>query len=360
MGEFSLTIVVLGIVLGALQLAAGIVIGRYLPIQRGRHPSSDRPQTSDLEPFARRLHQLVTGATSDADAPDADAPDAAERQILAPTGLEDARPPESSQTDAVKPLADAVFRLVARVIRLNRRLQARLSKAEVKLRRQSEQIRWHAEEARTDALTGLLNRRAFDDELGRRISEWQRKGTSCCLMMVDMDHFKVLNDRHGHPGGDRVLQTVAGVLLDSVREMDVVARFGGEEFAVVLPNTALEDAEVVTERVRRTVESTLIHFEGCEIRVTISSGLAATVEGDGVASLVSRADAALYASKHAGRNCVHSQRPSGCERIQLDVEPAPRVSLSVDGAPPEPILDPELEAACTELRERLAEFNGGS
>jgi diguanylate cyclase len=347
------TIVVLGIVLGAVQLAAGIVIGRYLPVGRDRHRSSDRPEPSDLEPFARRLYGLVTGATSETLAPD-EAP----RQISALADLEGPRPRESSLSDAANPLADAVFRLVAKVIRLNRGLQTRLFEAEEKLRRQSEQIRCHAEEARTDALTGLLNRRAFDDELGRRVSQWRRKRTPCCLMMVDIDYFKVLNDRHGHPGGDRVLQALARILLDAVREMDFVARFGGEEFAVVLPDTALDDAEIVAERLRLTVESTPIQVEDDKILVTVSSGLAVTVEADDAASLIARADAGLYASKHAGRNCTHSQRPSGCERIQVDVEPASRWSLAAAKAAPEPVLDPELEAACTELRERLAEFTG--
>src|SRR6185295_757566 len=132
----------------------------------------------------------------------------------------------------------------------NAELQQRLEQAEKQLAVQAVQIKAHESEARTDSLTTLSNRRAFDDELKRRLNEWQRKGTPCTLVMMDIDFFKKFNDTHGHQVGDEVLRQVAKVLGVQSREMDIPCRYGGEEFAVILPATEALKACKVAERIR--------------------------------------------------------------------------------------------------------------
>ena len=130
----------------------------------------------------------------------------------------------------------AVFSAMDQMLAANSELQQRLEQAEKQLAAQAAEIKAHESEARTDSLTGLSNRRAFDDELKRRLSEWQRKGTPCTLVLIDIDFFKKFNDTHGHQVGDEVLRQVAKVLSKQSREMDLPCRYGGEEFAVILPD----------------------------------------------------------------------------------------------------------------------------
>src|SRR4029079_9463224 len=115
----------------------------------------------------------------------------------------------------------AVFTAMDQMLAANTELQQRLEQAEKQLAAQAQEIKAHESEARTDSLTSLSNRRAFDDELKRRLSEWQRKGTPCTLVLLDIDHFKKFNDTHGHQVGDEVLRQVAKVLIAQCREMDM-------------------------------------------------------------------------------------------------------------------------------------------
>ncbi len=161
-------------------------------------------------------------------------------------------------------------------------------------------------EARTDPLTGLANRRALDEELERRIAQWQRRGTVLSLLLVDVDHFKRFNDRHGHQAGDEMLCLVAQTLRDTLREMDVVTRYGGEEFAAVLPETNLTEATRAAERVRQAVANTVVACDGEELHNTVSVGIAQATETDDAVSLIGRADDALYAAKEAGRNRTYA------------------------------------------------------
>jgi diguanylate cyclase len=195
--------------------------------------------------------------------------------------------------------------VVAKLIQANQQMHEKLASTEDKLREQAQKIQTHAAEARTDALTLLVNRRAFDDELARRCAEYIRQGNAFSLIMSDVDNFKEFNDAHGHPTGDEVLRGVAKMLRRKTREMDLVARYGGEEFAVILPGTNLNDAEMVALRACEGVEKTPFNHEGKELHVTMSFGVAEVNGNEDGAALVSRSDKALYAAKESGRNSVY-------------------------------------------------------
>lgn len=198
-----------------------------------------------------------------------------------------------------------VVKAFASIAVANENLQAKLDLAEAQIKDQAEQIRSHESEARTDALTSLANRRAFDDELKRRLSEWKRNGTPISLLLMDVDHFKKFNDTYGHQAGDEVLRRVGESLIECCRDMDLPCRYGGEEFAVIMPATECIDGGQLAERVRESIESMTVDFDQQKLRVTMSLGLTQAIEEDDLASVIKRADDALYSSKEAGRNNTH-------------------------------------------------------
>ncbi len=168
---------------------------------------------------------------------------------------------------------------------------------------------WEIEEinrrARTDALTGLANRQQFEDRLTRIVAETNRFGGSCALVVADIDRFKHVNDTFGHQFGDQVLKRVAAALQNEIRTVDLAARYGGEEVAILLPQTNLEGACQLAERLRKAVARHPHTVGGREITVTISLGVAAYPEGARDRDqLFLVADRALYAAKRAGRNRV--------------------------------------------------------
>lgn len=160
--------------------------------------------------------------------------------------------------------------------------------------------------AATDGLTGLLNRSEFDRLLAEEIKRGERYGNPASLIMIDIDHFKKFNDTFGHQGGDETLRTVARTVGESVRDVDNVCRFGGEEIAVILPATDAASAQHTAERIRATVAERDIHLEsGQTAKVTISLGVATYPTcGSTPESLLKTADAALYRSKEQGRDRV--------------------------------------------------------
>jgi diguanylate cyclase (GGDEF)-like protein len=158
-----------------------------------------------------------------------------------------------------------------------------------------------------DALTGLANRRSFDLALAREIDRVARSGEPALLLALDIDHFKRVNDRYGHIAGDAVIQAVAAALLDSVRPMDLVARIGGEEFAIILPSCASAFGETVAERIRRRVERMPVTVgAGQQITVSVSVGGAFAPQWvrSTPALWAERADQQLYRAKAMGRNLV--------------------------------------------------------
>jgi diguanylate cyclase (GGDEF)-like protein len=159
----------------------------------------------------------------------------------------------------------------------------------------------------TDALTHLANRRQFDESLVTELGRVRRYGRSLSLLMLDIDHFKDVNDRHGHVTGDAVLFHVAQIIHDRVRHHDLAARFGGEELAVLMPETDLAGARIVAEELRRAVEQHVVEYAEQHLHVTVSVGCAELLPSDADAqAFLCRCDAQLYRAKAAGRNCVCS------------------------------------------------------
>jgi diguanylate cyclase (GGDEF)-like protein len=174
-----------------------------------------------------------------------------------------------------------------------------------------------------DPLTGLYNRRYMEDALGRYISLAERSGSATSVVMIDLDNFKRLNDEHGHPKGDAVLRDVAAQLTAALRPSDVIARYGGEELIVILPNCGLEDAALKAEMLRMRIES-LSDAHG--MSVTASFGVASVPEtSTGAADVIPVADAALYAAKKAGKNMIScAERRAGRD----DRNSSPRLAVT--------------------------------
>ncbi|KNZ33800.1 MAG: diguanylate cyclase [Methylibium sp. NZG] len=163
-----------------------------------------------------------------------------------------------------------------------------------------------------DPLTGLANRRQFELALAREVDRVARTGESAMVLMIDIDHFKKINDTHGHAAGDLVLKAVALVLQDCIRPMDTVARFGGEEFAMVLPNCAPGFGHAVAERIRLEVQNLAVPVvPGREISVTVSIGGAFAPQWvrSSAPLWLERADQKLYQAKAGGRNQAHVEQP---------------------------------------------------
>ena len=165
--------------------------------------------------------------------------------------------------------------------------------------------------ARTDALTGLSNRRDFYEKAGNEIARSRRSGQPFCVLMLDVDHFKTVNDQYGHAGGDDVLRQLAHRLTAQLRTVDVPARVGGEEFAVLMPETLLADAALAAERLRTALQASPVTLhDGRSLRITVSLGLTQWSAADAdIDTALQRADAALYRAKDAGRNTLCTQAP---------------------------------------------------
>ncbi|WP_440105915.1 diguanylate cyclase [Acidovorax sp. BL-A-41-H1] len=197
-----------------------------------------------------------------------------------------------------------VFIVLGGCIALNLRIQRIRAKLQRQREALAEALAVNRELATRDELTGLLNRRAMQDLMALEQRRALRTGRSLMLAQLDIDHFKPVNDTHGHSTGDRALQAFASTVRASVRDTDVLARWGGEEFVLMLAETGPEDARDLLDRVRQTVEALEIPHASGVVRLTVSAGLAQHRTGDTIDQTLERADQALYTAKALGRNRV--------------------------------------------------------
>ena len=273
---------------------------------------------------------------------------------------------------------DDVYAAVGQLIESNEQMQTQLQLAQDRIQEQTMQIESAERRAETDALTQIPNRRAFDNHLLKRHE--LGAGEAGSLALLDVDHFKKFNDMYGHRAGDEVLRVVAKVLHSHLHSHGLVARFGGEEFALILNACPIEEATILIERARVAIGQRVIEFEGERLKVKASAGVADLMEGETSASWLQRADEALYRSKEAGRDCAHRMEgstpiligPSDGETESNDTHGEVSVSaklessdpIEVDGAGDNPKVSnvfaslpvrEDLEKSFDEIRDRTKE-----
>ena len=209
----------------------------------------------------------------------------------------------------------AVVDAVSRIVQVNDELTQQLTEAKLELNRQSEVIEQQAAVAMADLVTGFPNRRGFDDELRRRLAQWQHQETPISVLMIDLDNLTQLEQEHGKGAADDVLRGVAGVLSETMRAMDLIGRYDDTQFAVALPGTQLEEAQATAERLRAAVAAREFHIGDTPVRITVSQGVAQAQPGDNMGSLLERTSVALAASQEAGGNCAFTHNGGKCEAI---------------------------------------------
>ncbi len=353
-----------GCLLGAVQLVAGIAIGFW--IRRGdRWAHRSRQEMLQAGVIAQRLQTLADEMSSSVGEHRSQLDQAT--QLLA-----------SGDGRSDEALAGLVVDVIGHVVRANQSLQLKLETAEHRLEEQATEIEAHISRSLTDPLTGLPNRREFNERLEERMAGWSRRREPFSLLLLDVDRFKKLNDEYGHLAGDQVLAAIGRALRGAVRREDAVARYGGEEFAILLPNTSLDQAIHVAQNVRGAVAATTVEHNGERFAVTLSGGLAMIGDKERSDSLIQRADAALYTAKDAGRNCTFVHDGVGCrsaedfrqnggppvgfaadvaQLIHAPDDPRPAAGASTDEVPfevgaylPRENISAELAQTCDELR----------
>lgn len=306
-----------GMALGAGWWLRGFVFRRLPPAAPPQPPESEKA-TARARDVLSRLHDMATRMAED-------------------VGAHSSRVQEISDELNQSESEDSVFAAVEKLIESNEQMRQQLQAVEVKLQKQAEQIEVHVHEARTDSVTRIANRRAFDTELARCEERLRKNGRTSTLMMVDIDHFKRVNDQHGHQAGDHVLCDVAQRLRRQVGVDKFVARYGGEEFAVIFPGKSADEIQDAAERLRASIGETSVRFASLDLRITASAGLASLFAGEDPTAALKRADDALYASKAAGRDCGHYHDGQTISRMETATAPVPEEQV-VD----EPALDPRL------------------
>jgi diguanylate cyclase len=213
----------------------------------------------------------------------------------------------STDVEAIKTVVTNLADATRRVHKENQSLEARLAESTSEVERLREHLEQVRRDATTDGLTNLANRKAFDDELDRACSDADEQGSSICLAVLDIDHFKGFNDTWGHQTGDQVIRYVASVIGRVAAPPRFAARYGGEEFAMIFPREASSAVAAVLEEIRVEVSSRMLKRRSTNEdlgAITVSSGFAERRPGETGHSIMERADAALYASKRGGRNRV--------------------------------------------------------
>lgn len=193
---------------------------------------------------------------------------------------------------------------IDKMVQSNAILKKQLMTAQIDMSSQQDEIDKLKTRAHMDTLTQLLNRAAFDDHLRAAFSRWEQEHEIFSLLMLDVDHFKKINDSYGHLHGDRILKEIADKIKIGTRDNDTAARFGGEEFAVIFRDTPAEEALAIGQRIRETIERFHFQVDNNPVHMTISGGIAQSSAGSTAEEVVDIADKALYQSKERGRNRI--------------------------------------------------------
>ena len=291
----STPVFLMGLGIGTGLLVLGIILGAWI----GRRPTPNAPNGGmDPQQFLLFMHNLSRW-TSDVSV------DVSKYQ----TQLNSlSRQVEGEASSASKTEVQA---LLSQIMNANQQLQSRLESAEVRLESQTKEIASYLTEARTDGLTGLANRRAFDQQLDEQFRSFAQSRRPFSLAMIDIDHFKKINDTYGHPAGDAVLREMSNRLKLHLTDPIQIARYGGEEFAIVL-DLPLDKASLEIDRLRTAIAATSIEAEGKKLQVTISCGVAEVLQDERIGKLVRRSDEALYSAKLGGRNRVYKHDGKLC------------------------------------------------
>ena len=185
----------------------------------------------------------------------------------------------------------------------NSHLAAQIGAMDKKTRSLQKALDENRERLLFDTLTGAGSRLSYDEKLEQELARWSRYGTSFSYVILDIDHFKRVNDTYGHSAGDKALKIVAKTMMKQIRKSDSLYRIGGEEFVLLLPNTSVDQAAPLVDKLREGIAKSSIHCNQQRVVLTLSAGLTEPVENDGVKSLYERADSGLYQAKNSGRNC---------------------------------------------------------
>ena len=207
----------------------------------------------------------------------------------------------------LKHMVQAMVEDTKRMLADNQKLEQKLNQSAVEMQEMRDNIQSLKREAMTDSLTGLSNRKAFDVELKQRAGDVMENGKALSLLIIDIDHFKQFNDTYGHQVGDQVLKLVSNALQSNVKPNEMVARFGGEEFTVILPGSKLREAEKIADKLREKIAlKDIVNQVKQENmgRLSVSIGVAQLKAGESVSLFIERTDRALYKAKDLGRNKV--------------------------------------------------------
>ncbi len=322
--EIAPLTIVIAVVVGALLLSAGLFLSVWLAGTRNSKTSQEQADLLGLMDQLSRLTATFSGDFSD------------HQKLLADVSNEFDKMGHSSE-------ASVEFKhILDRMNAANSQLNSRLKVVQAELDAKASQVDDLISESRTDALTLLANRRSFNEQMTRRISEITRYQGELSFVIIDVDHFKLFNDTYGHLVGDEVLQTVAKVIGSTARDSDFPARLGGEEFGIIMPSTGLKEACLGADRVRTAIQKTALKIGGKTVSITASLGVTEILSGDTPAQVVDRADRALYAAKNAGRNRVWFSQDSQLKPMSGSEDKSP----AVPG---------KMKDVCQSLRDRLIE-----